>query len=245
MKNLDQDLLEKINRFDQVVPVFTNVVFDTSQPHANTVFPQMFAWLDTVKGLAAEYPSTLFVIRAHPDETRPGKESQETVEEWAAESGVLQMPNVVYIAPTHYLSSYELILRAKFVMIYNSTIGLEAVILGAPVLCAGRARFTQYPIVFVPHSVEAYVEQAHELLEAADIQVPAVFRENARRFLYYQLYKTSLPFDAFLERSYYTSLVRMRNFESSALYPEHSPAVRAIVNGVLEGGDFLLEENET
>ena len=72
MNGLDEALLEKAGQFQQIVPVFTNVVFDTSQVHANTVFPHMFAWLDLVLDLIRAHPETLFVIRAHPDEMRPG-----------------------------------------------------------------------------------------------------------------------------------------------------------------------------
>jgi hypothetical protein len=242
MKGLDRALLEKINQFDQIVPVFTNVVFDTSQPHANTLFPDMFAWLEVVRVLAGQYPRTVFVIRAHPDETRTGKESRETVQEWVQSSGAASLPNVVFIAPQEYLSSYELIQRARFVMVYNSTIGLEATILGAPVLCGGKARFTQYPTVFFPATADEYVWKARKFLEAGSIEVPAEFRTNARRFLYYQLYKTSLPFNRFLEKSFAPSLTRFSSFGWQDLLPENAPAIRAIVDGMLHGGEFLLEE---
>ena len=46
MKKLSPEFVDKIGQFKQVVPVFTNVIFDTSQGHANVVFPHMFAWLD-------------------------------------------------------------------------------------------------------------------------------------------------------------------------------------------------------
>jgi hypothetical protein len=242
MKGLDEGLLDKINRFDQVVPVFTNVVFDTSQPHANTLFSDMFAWLEVVKDLAGEYPRTAFVIRAHPDETRAGKESRETVQEWVQKSSAADLPNVVFIAPQAYLSSYELIQRARFVMVYNSTIGLEATILGAPVLCAGKARFTQYPTVFLPATAEEFGKTARKFLEAERIEVPEEFRTNARRFLYYQLYRTSLPFSGFLDKSFAPSLTRFKRFGWQDLLPENAPAIRAIVDGVLHGGEFLLEE---
>ncbi len=38
MKGLDTVLLQRMEQFQQVVPVFTNVIFDTSQPHSNVVF---------------------------------------------------------------------------------------------------------------------------------------------------------------------------------------------------------------
>ena len=53
-------------------------------------------------------------------------------------------------APRQFISSYELIAHAKFVMVYNSTVGLESSVLGKPVLCAGKARYTQIPTVFLP-----------------------------------------------------------------------------------------------
>jgi hypothetical protein len=243
MKGLDASFLQKADGFKQIVPVFTNVVFDTSQPHANTVFTDMFAWLTLVAGLARLHPETLFVIRAHPDETRTGKESRETVEAWVAAQGVSDLPNVVFVSPKESLSSYELIQRSKFVMIYNSTIGLEAAILGAAVLCAGKARFTRYPTVFFPQSVPEFRARAEQFLAAGKIDVPADFRRNARRFLYYQLYRSSLPFDPYLTTSDHPSLTRFKDFSWEQLLPQNSPAIATILEGVMENGDFLLRSD--
>ena len=149
-------------------------------------------------------------------------------------------PNVVFVGPNESLSSYELIQKSKFVMVYNSTIGLEASIMGAPVLCAGNARFTQYPSVFFPQTVEDVRRKMKELLDAEKIEVPAEFKRNARRFLYYQLFRTSLPFDEFLEPSVRTTQTRLKTFQVEKLL--ESEAVKAIFEGVLEGGDFLLKE---
>jgi hypothetical protein len=242
MKGLDKLLVDRIANFKQVVPVFTNVIFDTSQPHANTVFSDMFAWLDEVLELARRHIETLFIVRAHPDESRPGKESLETVSDWAAARSVESHPNVVFIPPDERLSSYELIQRSKFVLIYNSTIGLEAAIMGAPVLSGGRARFTRYPIVFFPNSVEDFRSQAEDFLSMKKVDVPAEFQRNARKFLYYQLFRTSLPFDRYLTTSYHPSFTHFKDFSISDLLPENSPAMKAILDGILHGGDFLLKE---
>ncbi|MBO9367500.1 MAG: hypothetical protein J7555_01975 [Chloroflexi bacterium] len=243
MRRLDRSFLEKASRFRQIVPIFTNVIFDTSQPHANTLFPDMFAWLDfTLERIIRRHPETFFVIRAHPDESRPGKESQESVAEWVAERKVEELGNVLFVPPQEYFSSYELIQRSKFVMVYNSTIGLEASILGAAVLCAGKARFTQYPTVFFPKSVEEYLQLAEAFLQAEQLRAPQEHQRQARRFLYYQLFRASLPFDTYLRPGMPTTQAQLKPFPLSALSAEHSPTVRAILRGVLENGDFLLEE---
>ena len=57
---------------------------------------------------------------------------------------------------------------------------------------------------------------------------------------YYQLYKTSLPFDAFLEPSVRTTQTRLKSFGLDELLA--SDAVKVILRGVLEAGDFLLKE---
>jgi hypothetical protein len=240
MRGLDQAFLAKAARFRQIVPVFTNIIFDTSQPHANTVFTDMFAWLSVVSEAIKAHPETLFVIRAHPDETRTRKESRETVQAWIQERGVDTLDNVVFVAPNEYLSSYELIERSKFVMVYNSTIGLEASIMGKPVLCAGKARFTQYPTVFFPQTVQEQRTMLGHLLAAPSIEIPPEFRRNARRFLYYQLFRASLPFDEFLMPSVRTTQARLRTFETQELVS--SDAIRTISRGLLDGGGFLLDE---
>jgi hypothetical protein len=243
MRKLDRAFLQKAAGFMQIVPVFTNVIFDTSQPHANTVFPDMFAWLETVFDLAHNHPETLFVIRAHPDEIRPGKESHETVEQWVKEQHASDLLNIVFVGPNEYFSSYELIQRAKFVMVYNSTIGLEAVLMGIPVLCAGKARFTQYPMVTFPPNVVEFRSQAESFLFADRIELPEEYRRNARRFLYYQLYRTSLPFDPFITTSSAPSLTRFKEFSWQQLLPQKSEVIATLLEGILQNGDFLLKEN--
>lgn len=244
MRRLDEAFLERLSHFRQVVPVFTNVIFDTSQPHSNVVFPHMFAWLDLVLEIARVHPETLFVIRAHPDESRPGKEARESVAGWAERRGVQSLPNVVYVDSREYFSSYELIQRSKFVMVYNSTIGLEASLMGAPVLCGGKARFTQLPTVFFPRSAEEYRQQAEVFLTADQVTVPSEFRTNARRFLYYQLYRTSLPFDDLLEEDgVWPGYVRFKDHVNAASFdPRNSRVLRVITEGILNGGNFLLED---
>jgi hypothetical protein len=214
MKGLDDAFLQKAARFRQIVPVFTNVIFDTSQPHANTVFSDMFAWLETILDLARSHPETLFVIRAHPDETRPGKESQETVANWVANHRASDLPNIVFVPA----------------------------ILGLPVLGAGKARYAQYPTVFFPPSIPEFLQQAKAFLTADRIDVPAQFQRNARRFLYYQLYRTSLPFDPYLTSSVHPSLTRFKEFSWKQILPQNSVAIATILEGLLQNGDFLLKE---
>lgn len=69
---------------------------------------------------------------------------------------------------------------------------------------------------------------------------PADFKRNARRFLYYRLFRTSLPFGNFLEPSVRTTQTRLKSFERKALL--ESDAVTVVLDGILNDRDFLLPE---
>ncbi len=238
MQGLDQAFVDKLANFKQMVPVFTNVIFDTSQVHANTIFPDMFAWLEHVLELIRAHPETFFVVRAHPDETRPQKESRETVQAWAEHRGLKQLPNAMFIAPSEYISSYEMIQRSKFVMVYNSSIGLEASLMGSPVLCAGKSRYTPFNTVYLPLTAEAHRQQAEDFLAAEKVPPSPEFIGNARRVLYYQLFRTSLPFDTSLEAQKLPGFVIFKaGLDWKQLLPENSPTMQAILDGLLEETD--------
>jgi hypothetical protein len=243
MDNLSEDLLADIDRYQQLVSVFTNVIFDTSQPHSNLVYPEMFTWLDSLLPIFKKHPKALFVIRAHPDETRPGKTSQETVADWAIHRELNNFKNVRFIGPEQHLSSYDLIRKSKFILVYNSTIGLEASIMGIPVLSAGRARFTQYQTVYFPKTRAAYLKKLEEFLKIKKLKPLPAHRIQARRFLYYQLFRTSLSFEKFLESDgIWSGFVRLTDFQSDDLRAENSETMRILSEGIKTGQPFLTKE---
>ncbi len=243
MRRLDEAFLARAAGFRQVVPVFTNVVYDTSQLHANTVFPHMFAWLDSVLEIILTHPDTLFVLRAHPDELRPNKVSRETVGAWVLQNGVHELPNAVFIDGDKYLSSYELIQRSKFVIVYNSSIGLEAALLGAAVVCGGASRYTPYPLALLPETPADFRAQVEAFLAAPQAEAPEGARALARRFLYYQLFRLSLPFDDYLEaHPRRPGFVKLREFSWEVLAPHRSPTLRTIMDGILKEAPFTLAD---
>jgi hypothetical protein len=222
----------------RAVVVFTNVVFDTSQVHANTLYPSMFAWLEDVRAAMERHPERLFVVRAHPDESRPGKESQQSVEAWVKESGLGRLPNVVFISPEQPVSSYDLLRSAALVLAYNSSVGLEAIIAGVPVLCAGRARYEQVDPDLLPKSSDAYRRKLEAYLAATPVP-PSDRAGRARRFLHSELYRSSLDFSAFImERGGHPGMVEWRPFDPVAL--RRSPDLQVVVRGIVDGSPFIL-----
>jgi len=246
INGLDDAFLKKAEQFQQIVPVFTNVINDTSQVHAATVFPHMFAWLDVVLEVIKKHPETFFVIRAHPDEKRRGtrKHSRQPVSDWIAQNEVAQLPNVIFVDSNEPLSSYELLPKSKFIIVYNSSIGLEASLLGIPVLCGGKARYTQYPTVFFPQTPEEYRKKAEEFLVAGQIAIPSEFQRNARRVLYWQLYHAAIPLDGYFDAHPTPGYVQLKKFSWRDLLPKNSPPMKVLVDGIVEGKPFLMPDDQ-
>jgi hypothetical protein len=239
MRGLPDELVQKAVRFKQVVAVFTNVIFDTTQLHANVIFKDMFTWLDALLEVFKAHPETLFVVRAHPDEARPGKRSRESVEMWFEQKAAL-LPNAVFIPPQERISSYELIRLSKFVLTYNSQIGLESLLMGIPALGAGQAPFVGYGTVYFERDRQAYLRRLESFLTATRLEVPEEAVRRTRRFMYYRYYRFSLPFGEFVESTAPTGYVRLKKFSWRSL--EKSPTTHTLMTGILQDGNFLLQE---
>ncbi len=238
MRDLPDELVQKAAKFKQVVAVFSNVIFDTTQIHASTIFADMFAWLDTLLEVIKAHPETFFVLRAHPDEARPGKSSRESVAMWF-EQKAAGLSNVSFIPPQERISSYELIRLSKFVLTYNSQIGLEAMLMGIPALGAGQAPFVDYNTVFFEHSRTAYLQRLVSFLTEKQIEIPEEAVRRTRRFMYYRYYRFSLPFGVFIESTAPTGYVRLKKFSWKAL--GKSPITLALQDGLLHGKRFELD----
>jgi hypothetical protein len=242
IETLDTPLKAKLAAFKKIIPVFTNVIFDTSQVHANTIFPDMFAWLDVVRQAVIGHPDILFIIRAHPDEGRKGKESRESVAQWVERNSLQRLSNTVFIDTDEMVSSYELIRQAHFVMVYNSTIGLEATLLGKLVLTAAKSRYTQLPTTLYPLSRTEYLAKLDELLTGVARAVPSEYTRNARRFLYKQLFMSSLPFEKFLEPDkFWKGYVTLKPVDTDDFLPENVETMRTINEAILNGKPFELK----
>ncbi len=236
--DLPEGLVQKAAAYRQVASIFTNVIFDTTQMYANTIFEDMFAWLDTLLDVIRAHPETLFILRAHPDESRPGKASRESVAMWF-EQKAASLPNAAFIPPQERVSSYDLVRMSKFMLIYNSTIGLESTLLGVPALAAGQAPFIAFDTVFFEPERGAYLQRLEAFLAADRLEVPQDRQRNTRRFLYYRTYRFSLPFGEFLESTRPTGYVRLKKFPLAQL--ENSSTTRALLGGLLDGKRFELD----
>ncbi len=246
MTGFAPDLQQRLAGHREMVLICANTPYDTSMAHADGAFASMFQWLEATLALAEGFPDTLFVVRAHPDEVRYGKPySNEPVAGWLAARGWADRPNVVLIDAANRVSTYELINAAKLCITYNSTIGIEAAILGRPVLCAGRAKYADAGFALSAESDDAYVARLRQCLEGGAALLDGTQRAEARRFFYFMMFKASIDLSAFFEvTTMKTSkgafrAERYRPLRADKLMPGACDGLDVVCRGILEGTPFL------
>jgi len=89
------------------------------------------------------------------------------------------------------------------------------------------------------------LELTIEMLASKRIEAPLEFVRNARRFLYYQLFRASLSFEDYIEAGSLKGFVQLKPFSWKKLLEENSQTMRILVNGITQDSNnhaFLLEE---
>lgn len=124
------------------VVLFTNVTWDSAALGLDAAYPGMGPWLlDAIDHLAAR-PGVELVVRAHPSETRlPLWRTRERTTDLIARARPRLPGNIRIVGPEDPTCSYRLVEEAACVLVYTSTIGLEAALAGRPVIVAARPHY--------------------------------------------------------------------------------------------------------
>jgi hypothetical protein len=230
--------------FQQILPIFTNTVYDTSQCAANTAFESMLDWLEQTLSLAEEFPDTLFLVRAHPAEVKISRSGRsyrtaEPIHAWLAQRGLDQADNV-QVVPAHVpIDSYQLIRAAPFCLVYNSTIGLEALMIGKSVILGGHSKYSDLSFLPKRNSPERYFETLRRALRQG-LATSEAQRQEARRFFYFLFHHASLPLGGFAGDRGPAGEILARTRRPSEFLPQNDPALGAIDRGLHHRGDFFL-----
>ena len=122
--------------------MFTNILWDTAIFERDAAFDGMMDWVRETVRVFARHPEAQLLIRVHPAEIRlVMSESRDRVLDRLAQAFPELPPNVRVVPPADPASSYALRELASAVLVYTSTVGLEAALEGRPVVLAGTPHY--------------------------------------------------------------------------------------------------------
>lgn len=219
-----------------LVALFTNVSWDTAVVGRGHAFASMTEWiLETIR-LLGDRSDVELAIRVHPAESRwPGLESRERVSELLAGKLPSIPANVRIIAPEAPIDSYALAERADTVLVFSSTVGLEAAAMGKPVCVAGLTHYRGKGFTVDADSAEHYARLLGDLSWA---RPDPQRRARARRYAYLFFHRAMIPFAAVAER-----IPTEPEFRYSSVYelrPGRDRALDLICDGILTGSPLRL-----
>jgi hypothetical protein len=175
----------------------TNVVGDSSTLRRLSVFRNQRDWLRQTIEFFRARPEWNLVVRAHPDEAflknRVVIRMGEVARQMAREA-----PNILVIGGAEDVSSYALMPGLAGGLVWISSIGVDMVARGIPVVAAARPKYHELSLVDEPASVAGYFDAVTRLAYGG---APPAEETQALAREYLNLVFSEFSFDAF-SRSY-------------------------------------------
>ena len=218
-----------------LVPVFLNVVWDSSIQGRDVAFPSMGEWLVHVIRWAESRPDVDVVVRLHPAEI--GLVNHVSRERMAdhIDTNFESLPdNVHVVGADSSISSYSLMEMATVGLVYTSTVGLEMAARGIPVVCAGAGHYVHHGFTVDPQSQEDYWRTVEQLLQSpppADQQARS--QDLARRYAHLFFFRYHQYLDVVHEAGRSRPRVTVRT--AAELGPGRHAVVDRLLDCILEG----------
>ncbi len=166
-------------------------VFGDSVVLGRQVFSQgMTDWLQRTIAFFLARPQAQLVIRVHPGEKHLGPEGLSMAQVAREALRGRNAENVFIVEAQAPINTFDLVPLAAAGLVYTSTVGLEMVLQGVPVVVAGQAFYRGKGFTLDPRSWDEYFTTLQRLLEAPETLRPdARTREMAWRFAYLFFYR--------------------------------------------------------
>jgi hypothetical protein len=189
-KNRILELLN-LNSDDEIVSLYTNVLWDAQIYYQYNVFENMLEWLFFTIDYFSKQDRYKLVIRIHPAEHKGGIASKQPIYEEIIKKYNKLPKNIVVIKPESDISSYTLAESSKATIIYGTKMGLELAYRKIPVIVCGESYSRNKGFSFDIGSKKHYVK----LLDNINtLIVTEEMKNEAIRFTYYWVFQKMIDF---------------------------------------------------
>jgi hypothetical protein len=171
----------------------TNVVGDSSILRRSPIFTSQRDWLRQTIDYFRARPDWSLIVRAHPDEARLGGKVVLHMGD-VARPMAASAPNVLVIGGDEDVISYSLMTDLCAGLVWISSVGVDMVARGIPVLATARPKYHDLGLVEEPRTPAEYFS-ALTGLAASRVRATAEQQAKARQYL--NLVFSEFSFDAF------------------------------------------------
>lgn len=221
--------------------MYTNLTWDSTAIDRNVCFESMFEWIFIT---IDEYIKNkrLLLIRVHPAEKGIfGLPSFQKVGNEITKKYKILPSNIKIIPPESQISSYELLSRAKLILVYSSTLGLEATLRGIAVIVAGNVHYRDKGFTYDVSSREEYLAIINHEREIDKINVNQI--EIAYRYAFFYLYRSKIPLEFYYSKKFRIYRLNISKYEQ--LLPGANPYLDLVIDGIVNNNPIVLSRNLT
>ena len=162
-------------RYDLLVPL--NIRWDSAALGRQRAFATVAEWLESLLAWVAERPAVSICIRQHPRERLTFARGSDDLAPLLAKFSALG-PRLRFVAAAESVSTYDLLPHCRAVLPHTSTVGIEAAMLGQPVILATHVYYEDFGFCQKPADRDAYFAQLSEALEGK-LEVTTAQRDDA------------------------------------------------------------------
>jgi hypothetical protein len=220
-----------------LIVLFTNVSWDLFVAERDFAFDGQMKWIAATFDFIRRHPELDLVVRAHPAEIVAKFQTRGRIVQQIEERFGPVPSNVRLIGPESTISSDTLRSMASLNLVYCSSVGMEAVIAGQPVLICGNPYYARKGFTINVDSPSQYLSLLEEHAAGKPLIPPSRSVELARRFLYLFKFRYGIRMGLTSDDNRATSL---KIQDLCELEPGKSFALDTACDGILHSDEILL-----
>ncbi len=175
-----------------IVLLATNVIGDSLTLGRQVFSESMTEWLARTVRFFAEHPEVQFVARIHPGELVTKGPSVADV----VQRAIPEIPTHIHLVPADAkINTYDLVEIADLGLVYTTTVGMEMVMSGIPVIAAGNTHYRGKGFTLDPQTWDEYFELLTKVLPDPEQNRPSQHQvEQAWNYAYRFFFEYPHPF---------------------------------------------------
>ena len=227
----------KLSPDRRLMVLFTNVAWDLFVAERDFAFDGQMKWIAATFNFIRRHPEIDLVVRAHPAEIVPKFRTRGRIVQQIQERFGPIPSNVRLVGPESTISSDTLRSMASLNLVYCSSVGMEAIIAGQPVLICGNPYYARKGFTINVDSPGQYDRLLEDHVGGNPVLPPAGSVELARRFLYLFKFRYGIRMGLTSDNNRTTSLKiqDMRELEPGMSFP-----LDTACDGILHRDEILL-----
>jgi hypothetical protein len=176
------DLAEFLNGDAPIALCAPNVIGDSSLLNRETIFSGLQNWLEELIEYFRQNPDKKLIIRAHPAEVWVQNKLVIKIGD-VAQRFAEGLPNVFILDGFHKVNTFALLPYVKVGLVWISSVGVDMVLRGIPVITAANPKYAGMGIVEEPGTKKDYYDMITRFLEN-QIRPDAQQVQRAKEFQY-------------------------------------------------------------